>query len=230
MKRQIKASLAFKSQKAAQKPSFGNNVINGLTPPAQNMQKDAPWPFNDLPVSLEDLSTINTNLDDAVTEALTGNHSAVANVKNVVAVWNSAFTLTANYVSTVANGDATLIRKAGFVPTKGETSPTQKPGAVAGFNATINGSKGAIIAGAKKALPDVCTYLYSAVPDGVTVTYNGNTMIITAGDKCIYLLPDTHRQTELYNLPSGVPYNISVFGINRAGSGPAATSVQVIPQ
>ena len=208
MKKPIKASLAFKPQKAAQKPTFGNSIINGLTPPAQGEQDADPWPFNDLPVALKDLDAINNDLNDAVTEALTGNHSAIANVKNVVAAWNIAFTLTANYVSTVANGDATIIRKAGFVPTKGETSPMQKPGAVTGFNATINGSKGAIIAGATKALPDVCTYLYSAVPDGVTVTYNGNTMIITVGDKCIYLLPDTHKQTELCNLPSGVPYHI----------------------
>ena len=50
------------------------------------------------------------------------------------------------------------------------------------------------------------------------------------GDKNIYISADTHKQTEFNHLPSGIAYNVSVFAINRAGSGPAATSQKVIPQ
>ena len=35
---------------------------------------------------------------------------------------------------------------------------------------------------------------------------------------------------ELYTLPSGVPYNVSGYAINSAGSGPAAARQQVIPK
>ncbi len=230
MELESKASLGFKKQKPSEKPTTGTGIINALTTATQPKENSEESPFPDLPVSIANLQTTNDALADAVAAAATGSHIAKATVKTAVKNWNKNFTLTANYVTMVAQGDVALIRLAGFTPTKSESTPAQKPGALKGFAATINGSKGAIIAGSSKALPGVCTYLYTAVPDGVTITYNGNTMIITAGDKCIYIVADTRKQTELCNLPSGVPYNVSAFGVNRAGSGPAATSQQVIPQ
>ena len=229
MKLNCKTSLAFKKYKPAEKPPFGSNVIAALSPQTQSKQAAAAA-YPEMPVPVADLQTINDALAAAITAALTGNHSSVAAVKAAIAAWNNAFTLTANYVTSIANCDESIIRSAGFVPTKSETTPTQKPGAVTGFKATINGSKGAIIAGSKTGVPEAGAYLYSALPDGADVTYNGNTMIITVAGKSIYIMADTHRQAEFYNLPSGVPYNVSVYAVNRAGSGPAATSQQVITQ
>ncbi len=216
-----KASLAFKLKKPTTKPSFGSNVITALGESVL---------FPDLPVNIAELTTVNNALSTAIAAALTGNHTAVAAVKTAVTNWDNAFTLTANYVSSIAQGDETVIRAGGFIPTKSESQPTQKPGASAGFTATINGSKGAIIAASKNAIPEARAYLYSAVPDGVTVNYNGNTMIITVGDKIIYINADTRRQTEFYHLPSGIAYYVSMFAFNRAGNGPASTSTPVIPQ
>jgi hypothetical protein len=187
-------------------------------------------PFTGLPVPVSELLTLNDNLSAIISEALTGNHTAVAAVKNAVAAWNNGFALTANYVTSVAAGDESVIRSAGFVPTKSESQPAQKPGAVTNFKATINGSKGAIIASSKRAVPEAIAYVYAAVPDGVNISYNGYTMVITVGEKSIFITADTHKQAELYNLPTGVPYNVSMYAINRAGSGPATASQQVIPQ
>lgn len=221
MKLTSKASLAFKLEKTAAKPTFGSSVIAALSASIQ---------FPNLPVNIAQLQTINDALSAAISAALTGNHTAVAAVKNAVADWNNAFTLTANYVTTIAKGDEAIIRSGGFVPTKSETTPKPKPGGAVGFKVTINGTKGAIIAGAKSSVPFASGYLYAAVPDGVTIDYNGDTMVITVADKTIYINADTRRQTEFFNLPSGVAYNVTMFAFNTAGNGPAAASQKVIAQ
>ena len=229
MKLTSKASLAFKKERPSMKPAFGANVIAALTPLAP-VAKNAKTMYSDIPIPVADLQQLNDALAEAVAESLTGKHSAVASVKDAVIAWDYGFTVTANYISSIAEGSETIIREAGFVPTKSESQPSQKPAGATDFKATINGSKGAIVAGAKKAVPEAIAYLYSAVPDEAVVTYNDNTMIVTMGGKSIYITADTRKQTELYNLPSGVPYNVSMLAINSAGSGPASSSQQVIPQ
>ena len=132
MKLTSKASLAFKKTKPDAKISFGNNVVNALTPPPTTakakLNAKVKALLTDVPIPVANLLELNTNLTNAVAEALTGKHSAVASVKNAVAAWDYAFTLTANYVSHEAEGDVVTIRDAGFVPTKGERQPVQKPG------------------------------------------------------------------------------------------------------
>jgi len=229
MKLIARASLAFKQQKPASKATFGNNVTNALkalVPPQKGVQPD----FSNLPVPIAELEKLNAALAAAVADALTGNHTAIATLKSTVLEWNEAFTQTANYVTTVAAGDVAAIRSTGFVPTKTESQPKAKPGPTADFKATINGFKGAIIAGAKKAVPAASAYVYAALPNDASVSYDGNMMIINIAGKTLYISADTRKQTELYNLPSGVPYNVSMYAFNRAGSGPASASQQVIPQ
>lgn len=222
MKLTIRASLSFKRFKTAEKAAFGNKVITSL------IAADAQFP--NLPVTLTALKNINTGLAQAIAAALTGNYAAVAELKNKVAVWNEAFTKTANYVSTVADGSDVIIHNAGFIPTKSETTPAQKPSAVSGFKAIINGSKGAIIAGSKNAVPEAKAYIYTAAPEGVNIAYHDKTMIITIGDKSVYVIADTQKQTEFYNLPSGIPFHVNMYALNSAGSGPATVSQKVITQ
>ena len=60
----------------------------------------------------------------------------------------------------VAQGNEQTITEAGFVPTKTVTQPTQKPGLATDFQATINGFKGAILAGSQTPLPTLlCMYI-----------------------------------------------------------------------
>jgi len=229
MKLKARASLGFKRQKPSSKPTFGDSVINALAPPVTSKKKEALL-WEDLPVPVPDLVILNDNLNAAVSDALTGSHTASASVKNAVKEWNAAFTRTANYITTLAAGDEEVIRLAGFVPTKTESQPKQKPGAIVGFKATINGSKGAIIAGTKIATRNSRAYVFAALPEGATVVYNGNTMEISLGGKTIYITVDTRKLTEIYNLPSKTAYNVSMYAINSAGSGPATASQEVIPQ
>ena len=223
-----KASLAFKKTKPSAKPSFGTNVINSLDTIVT--AANARFAVADLPVPVATLLTINNDLAAAISDALTGNHTAVASVKDAVTAWNEAFTLTANFISTNADGSIPAIREAGFVPTKSETTPAQKPGAAANFKATINGSKGAIMAGSKTAVAGATAYLYTAAPDGVAISYNGNTVVITVGEKSVYIVADTKKQIEICNLPNGLPLNVSMVAVNAAGTGPATAPQQVITQ
>ena len=221
-----KASLSFKRLKVAEKPAFGANVITCLTPLLAKKNK---LTATGLPVPVDQLQAFNDALSAAIAAALTGNHTARLAVKTAVAEWDNAFTLTANYISEIAGGDAVVIRQSGFVPTKSERTPAQKPQAPGSFNATINGSKGAIIAGAKK-VPNAKVNVFSAVPAEAIVGYNGNTMHITIGGKTIYIMVNTQKQTEFCNLPSSTPFNVSMFSVNSAGSGPAVTAQQVTTQ
>ena len=104
MKLFCKASLAFKRLRASAKPAFGTNVIYALTPPVT--AKKAKATLTDLPVPVADLQVLNDNLAAAISDSLTGNHTAVASVKNAVIAWDEAFTLTANFITTLAAGNA----------------------------------------------------------------------------------------------------------------------------
>jgi len=222
MKRQIRASLAFKQLKPVDKASFGANVISSLTA--------AGTAFPNLPVTLTQLTAINTAFTTLVAKAASGTHQFVAQLKEQVPVWNDAFTKTADYVSLIAAGSDSVVRSGGFLPTKGDTSPSQKPGEASDFKATINGSKGTIKAGTKKSLSTARALIFTAAPDGVTVAYDDNTMKIIAGDKTVYVIVDTQRQTEFFNLPSSTAFNVNVYGVNSAGAGPATTPQQVVTQ
>ena len=232
MKLICKASLAFKKSRPAEKVGFGENVIHSITPvpPTDTKKKTKLDDIENFPYSPAQLQEINDQLSAAYTDSLTGNHTAKASLQNAIVAWDYASGVTANYVSTLAEGDATIIRMAGFVPTKSESTPAPRPGAPLNFNATVNGTKGAIVAGSQWAVPGAKVYLYIALPDGMSISYVENTIVVTVGDKTAYMVVDTTRQTEMYNLPSGVPVNVSMIAVNAAGNGPASPSVKVIPQ
>src|SRR4051794_14547708 len=115
-----KASLAFVTDSVSEKFTFGTSVTTALGNAAGN--------FPNLPIPLADLIGLNGDLNSAAVAARTGDHVAVANLTNIEKIWEDDFRKTAVYVTAVANGDAAVIRQAGFEPTKGETQPAQKPG------------------------------------------------------------------------------------------------------
>lgn len=223
-----KASLQFKIENVSYKTTFGQNVVNCLTPLATG--KNSKYAVEDLPVPVAELKTLNDNLIAAAAARVDGGRAAANALKNATIEWNAGFTATANYITVQAAGNAADIISAGFIPTKSQTQSQQKPGAITNFMATINGSKGAIIADGRKGVPTAKGYVVTSLPPGATISYVGDTVIITAGDAKIYLSVKTKGKVELYNLPSGVPYSVSMFAINSAGNGPATTGHVVIPQ
>lgn len=216
-----KASLAFINDSVSEKITFGAAVTTALG--------NANGNFPNLPVPVADLLTVNGDLGNAAIAARTGDHVAVANLTNIEKIWEDDFRKTAIYVTAVANGDAAVIREAGFEPTKGESQPAQQPGIISKFNVQVDPGKGCFSAGCA-VNTGADAYVYAAATNDVQITYSGDTMIITAGASTIYIRVDTHRQTHFTNMPSGVPLNVSMYAVNRAGSGPATGSNSVIPQ
>ncbi len=229
MVRVQKASLAFKKENASVKTTFGSNVINCLAPAITATKKVQPV-FADLPVPVATLQQINDNLVTALANKVNGGRAATQALKTAVADWDTSFTSTANYISVVAAGDAATVLSAGFIPTKSQTQPLPKPGAITNFTATINGTKGTIIAGSKKSVAAAKIFVITAVPPGAQVDYVNDTVIISIGETSVFLTATTRKESEMFNLPSGVPYSVSMFGVNAAGNGPAAPAQVVIPQ
>ena len=225
MKLQCKVSMAFKSAKPVDKVKFGSGVLACLLP----AKVTASYP--NLPVPVADLQLINDTLNASVVAVqTTGSRQSKTALKNAAADWTSAFGITGTYISMVAQGNEQTITEAGFVPTKTVTQPTQKPGLATDFQATINGFKGAILAGVQTPVPEAAAYIYYALPDGVTVSFSENTMILTVDGKNIYINTATQKKTEMYNLPSSAAFNVGMYAVNRAGAGPATATQQVITQ
>lgn len=221
MKIKQKASVAFKELKPAEKVNFATGVIAALTA--------NPKDFPNLPLPVDALQECCDNLDEAVVAANTGNHVSVAALDPFITEWNNDFEQTAAYVSAVANGSEALIKKAGFYSTKGESSSAHLPPVAVDFQATLNGKKGAVIVKSKKAITGSKVNVFFLAPYGVDVNFNDNVMQVSIGDKTVYILANTRKQAELYNLPKGVLFTAGMYGVNTAGSGPAATQ-EVTPQ
>lgn len=221
MLRKQQASLAFIETTATGKTSLGQTVIAALT--------DNATTFPNLPVAITTLAANNEDLTGAVLAARTGDHVAVANLENVIKTWDNNFRLTANYVSIVANGNEATIRLAGFTATKAETTPAQIPAAPSRLRVNINGSKGKFTAACDR-VNGARGYVFAALPNGATINFNGNIMMVTIGNTTAYITVNTRSRAQFTNLPSGAQMDVSVYAVNSAGSGTAANGQNVITQ
>jgi hypothetical protein len=221
MQRKSNASLQFIELSPARKTPLGGNVVTSLTANATT--------FPALPVTIAQLTAANTALANAIVTAASGDHVAKANLFNAEKAWDTAFRKTANYVSTVANGDEAIIAKGGFTPTKNETQPVQLPEVSKNVAAMPERGRGTISVGCDADI-NAKAYVYVAAPDGVTVTQDGNMLVIQTGDTKLYVEADTHRKIMMHNLGGGVPLNVSMMALNNAGCGPLSSAQTIIPQ
>lgn len=218
---QSKASLDFVLEEPSEKSTLGVTITYAL---GENTAM-----FPNLPVAVTDLQQVNNNLISAIAAASTGNFTAKANLTDVEEDWDEAFRLTANYVSTVAAGSEVIILTAGFTPTKNERQGAQLPPMLPDFEVTFGKGKGCFTA-RSKGIPGAKAYVYTAVPNGVSISYDANKMIIAVGTTKIYVVVNTRKGVEFANMPSGEQLNLSAYAINAAGSGPASNGETVIPQ
>ena len=221
-----KASLSFKDISPSNKVGFGRNVVTQLTPIVAKTANAA----DDLPIPVADLLALTDNLAAAVAAMNQGGKSAGNNLKDAVEEWNAAFTTTANWISMEADGSPTYITDRGFDSTK--TTRNKKPvaGGINGFSARVNHSKGAITVGAKNASDYADGYLFAALPEGVSVEFNGNIMQINTGTSVLYIATSSKKEIDFKALPKGKAYNALMMAFNASGTGPASAPQEVIPQ
>jgi hypothetical protein len=221
MQRKTNASLDFIELSPARKIPIGTSIISSLTTNAAL--------FPALPLTTTQLGTLTTAFANAIAAAESGDHVAKQALITAEKNWDAAFRKTAGYVSMVADGNEETIVKGGFTPTKNETQPTQLPGACKNVAAMAERGKGTLSVGCD-ADNSVKAYLYVACPDSVTVTQDGNMLVIQVGEAKLYVEADTHRKLMMHNLGSGVKLNVSMMPFNNAGCGPLSNAETVIPQ
>ena len=220
MKIQSKASLEFTNLNVELKPNFGTGVTTNLETYADE--------FKALPIAVTDLQDLNAVLTKGVTDAQTGNHIAKSELITTEKNWNAAFKTTANYVTSVAQGDEVIIQKSGFKPTKSESAPPVAPGALENFHAVAENAPGTVTVSSKAA--DAKGYLFIAAQNGATVTQDGNMIVITVGDIKVFVEADTNHKLMMHNLTPKTDFNISMLAFNSAGAGPLSASQNLMTQ
>lgn len=221
MVRKPKASLAFAKLSVANKIAFGNAVINAITANAAT--------FPNLPVPLETLSDNNSDLAAALLAASSGDHVAEENLQLAEETWINNFRLTAIYIDLIADGNGATIKLAGFETTKTETTSPQTPGTPGNLQATVNGNKGNLQVSCN-VVPTAKAFVFTGLPDGASLSFNGDVMQITINGVTAYVQVTTKRKATFTGVPSGAAVGLSVYAVNSAGSGPLANGQHVIAQ
>ena len=129
-----------------------------------------------------------------------------------------------------ADGSVIDITSVGFDATKTTRSKKPVAGGINGFSARVNHSKGAITVGAKNASDYADGYLFAALPEGVSVEFNGNIMQINTGTSVLYIATSSKKEIDFKALPKGKAYIALMMAFNASGTGPASAPQEVIPQ
>jgi hypothetical protein len=230
MKLNSHASLSFKTAEPPAQIVFGANVISWMSTSASLVL------FPNPPISMGDLKTLNDNLDDAVATAVSsGSKKDASDLKTVRSAWVAGFTSTAKYVTFIASltdagASAGVIQAAGYEPTKNQSQPKPKPGMATAFEASITSTKGTIVADSIKAVPNAQAYVFAVLPQGVEMTFSGNTMVLTAGGQTMYITTQIQKSAEIQNLTSLTPYSVSMYAVNTAGIGGISQTQVIAPK
>jgi hypothetical protein len=219
-----KAALTFKTLKAESKIAFGQHVIASLT--AAALQTN---PFANLLITIAELQELTNSLSAATADMLNGGKAASAALKEATTAWNEGYTIASSGVSDAAKGVISVIVAGGFSPTKTTRTPKPIAGALTNYVVTPKAKKGAIAINAKKGSLNASGYVTVAMPDGIDIAFQQNTMVITVNGIKIYIAPHTTRENEIYDLPSVSVYNVTTCGFNGSGMGPASKA-KVVPQ
>lgn len=148
----------------------------------------------------------------------------------------------ADFVDSIANGDANIITIAGFVPTKGTTSSAPKPSILSTILVS-RGNTGQLLAECEKqAFVDtyVCILTPNAPPPAnITITDGGQ--LVLEGDKTnggnLMPIPTTmmgildfnkSRKKKFIGLTPGTMYYFTFFGINAQGVGDFSVPVGML--
>ncbi len=218
----INVSFAFLRKNALLKIKAGTLITTGLH--AESTILSNP------PIPVADLETLNFRFQTAEKAASNGDKIAIDARNAVEAEWNAKFKETAVYVNSKANGNnPELIRKAGFVPTKGERKKKTVPPMMSNLKAAPGDGKG-VCAVSCTSSKDISGYLVVAAPEEVTVAMVGDAIELTLNGIKMYVKPTSRRITQLTNLASKQSVCVSMIGYNAAGTGPLTSSIEVTPQ
>lgn len=219
-----KVDKSFLRAAPADKVQLGQHVVDSLNAAAAS--------FPNLPFSVDDMKSANTELNDATAAAKSGSHTDIALRNSAEKKWNDIWSKTADYVSFLAAGNALLINKSGFTPTSGESTPSTLPAPAVMDSMTQHEGGVAEVKLAHPGAGKVTAYLYMALPADASATTaaDGTITLTLAGGEQIYLKCDTHTSTTMGGMKAGKMLKMMVQPINNKGAGGTSAPKSFTPQ
>ncbi len=176
-------------------------------------------------VPLANLTTATTDLN-AKNQSYILNPNAHSALINSEKNWLKLFREQADYVDSIALGDAAIIALSGFHSTQSESHPTQipvTPHGVDGAGAT-HGHGGAHL---NVAAQKNATFLYFLSTANAQIIQTGNQFTITIGTETVSLIAASQSTADFEGLPSHIGMNAQVAAVNRAGASELSSQIEV---
>lgn len=215
MVRKQSVSYSFVKLKVAQKPEVGERVGRGLAA--------HPTIFTDLPHLPADVIRVSTELNDATSDALSGDKEKKTLREAKEREWDNILRDNADRVAAIAKGDAVMIAMSGYEATKAESIPMPAPGALIDFDAKSGDTAGTITLSTKfgeggKSI----TYVVTDVAARVTLTAG---VLVITGAATSRILAGAARTATISGLVRGQELVAYGFAVNTTGTGPLSNPV-----
>jgi len=234
----IKCLLSFKKLKVTQRPYFAQGVKDGIY---GNATTFATPPMTEAAFELLITNYVATRgtLDNGGSAQRPAWEMAIKSLLD-------ALVTTANYVDTVANGDANIIILAGYTPSKGNSSSVAKPVKIEGVTLVRSEVSGTLVADCAKqegVNSYVCVLTQSQpLPPQIVILTTGQVVITEVPtpptpaptgpeptkSMGVYVDLNQNRKKTFAGLVPLQTYYCVYFGINAGGVGPLSDPVSVI--
>ena len=201
---------SFLIETSAKKADFGIIVCDALDANAAS--------YPNLPVTSVDLRKITNRLADLNVSASSGDHLSILERNALEKEWNNEFSLTANYVTFLANGNELIITNAGFKATKSVRATSIPPVQVVGIIAASTSKTNLHI---EWTLQKSCTYscLLLKKGFGADVSLVNGQIAFASPENVVAIKNDTHNKIDFQGLTSLTEVDIVVYAINVKGAG-----------
>lgn len=174
--------------------------------------------YPNLPVSAADLRKTTNKLADLNVIAAGGDHLSIVQRNAVEKEWNNEFSLTADYVTFLANGNELIITNAGFKTTKTVSVTTVPPAQVVGIIATSTSKTNLHVEWTlQRGSSYICLLLKKGFGADVSLV-NGQVTIGTP-ENLVAFKSDTHNKVDFQGLTSLTEVDIVVYAVNVKGAG-----------
>ena len=209
MQLKAKVSRDFNQKSAADKVSFGANVILQLTTNGGT--------FPNLPFTVVQLQAANDDLQDKWDAFQLQGAIAEGAFLESDAIWESMFSKTGLYVEIIADGSIAIINLSGFKFTKTESTPAVRPDSP--DSDMVGGSVKGTVTATAKPVKGAKGFIFGMATPDFEITRIGDQIIAKLGNSFISFIVGTKRSVKFENLPSHLDVEGAAAAFNSAGIG-----------
>lgn len=221
MELKVNVSLAFINLLVSKKVMVGQKICKCLTTESKS--------FPNLPIPVATLSETTINLGEAEQDAMSGDNVAIEKRNELNELWNAQFRKTAEYITFIADGNATLIKSSGFECTKATRQKKGKIEVIDNFLADVKTAKGTAEVSCKS-VKGANGYIMIAADEKAVISMNGDDIVIDVNGVEVRLKMSTQSSSTFTDLPSKTTVGISMAAFNSAGVSPLTDVQSITPQ